>query len=313
MTEAGIENAGIADTTEENPATAGSFPGTLRILLLFGIFIVPFMSALEFFQPTTHNYTAYFAIFTFGSGALLLLLSRMRVKIDFAILFIAWVVLNTGLIRGRDLLLSDYAFFVYPFTAAGFYVTARYLMGEQDTVLFLRLLMLFAVVESILAMLQSYMAWPLFTEVIPQFYADERNYFAYLFPGVSRYVIQGTGTFEHFNGLGALLALTFPIAFSLWLSDRSNLMRLLSVAAIGGGIIATFSRGALLSAILATGILWASTRSKKAFLILVVGACLVSGLFMTTFSQYFAQTENLTVRTSTWDLAAEYAVIIPIR
>ena len=152
--------------------------------------------------------------------------------------------------------------------------------------------------------------------MLPVLYKEDRGDIGLLTPGVSRVVTQGSGTFAHFNGLGAFLTLASCVAFGGWLSHRpSSSGDSSSFCLIFAGVITAYSRGSLLGTFLGClTVYWLSGRrhSRQAVVAAVCGLTLValsiSGALLRT---YYGQTQNVSIRLSTWTDSIAYVVHHP--
>jgi len=126
-----------------------------------------------------------------------------------------------------------------------------------------------------------------------------------------------TGTFDHFNRLGALLCIAVPLAYARWQDNRSVLTGAY-LALVSVGLVCTFSRGALLGAIIGVVILYVArptehTRRTARTFLLVLAALILGFLVYSQISEYFGATGNLASRTKAWVLALTYYVQDPFR
>ena len=170
------------------------------------------------------------------------------------------------------------------------------------------------VIESLIAFSQTLFGWPVFPAVLPELALGGRNYFAYLFPGVSTTVIQGSGTLLHFNFLGAVLDICVPLAFGLWLVKLHSPLRAACFAITVLGVVATFSRGALIGTAIGVIFILLFQRSRSRRSLVVLGLCaavLVGLLAANTFAQYYETTQNVNVRVETWRLALNQSLEKP--
>ena len=287
-------------------------PRGFRVAAYVALGALPFISALTLFRPGQHDYSVYFAacalalvglgafqprMFAAGSGTLFL--SYLSIAATVAIIF-----------RGGAGGVRDLAFILAAFAM---YTLVRRADADERRLLVV-LIIGFAVVQSVLAVAQSVTGWPVFPAVLPELLRSERNYFSYFIPGLSQLVTQGSGTFAHFNALGAVLSACLPLAFGVWLVRRRSPWRLIAFTLTAAGVVATFSRGALFGAVAgALFVLWLGpARSRRATVALV--ACvgiLASLLGLNVAAQYYTTTQNLNIRAQTWQLALNDALEKP--
>jgi O-antigen ligase len=186
--------------------------------------------------------------------------------------------------------------------------------GAPERRLVLTMFLAFACIEALIGILQSWLGWPVFPLVLEGVVSEPRNYFSFLFTGTATVVRQGSGTFQHFNGLGSVLALALPVAFGWWLQRIASPWRALVALVITVGIVTTYSRGALVGAIagclLVLGLQKRQSRRVLGFL-LGCAAVVVLLLALNTVSQYYQATQNVTVRVNTWERAVTSAQQAP--
>ena len=188
-----------------------------------------FIPVISFLEPQYFNYDAYFTFIITISTIFFLLIEKKEFKIDSLIIFFVWYIINGILIRGLFNIKPPYSLFIVPLTSVSLYlifISQKYEYKYDIIVFFLKWLMIAVVVESLIGISQSFFSFPLFTNILSNFYSFGRNYFAYIFPSISPEVIQGSGTFQHFNGLGGLLSLTFPLFFGFWYSNKEKYQEL---------------------------------------------------------------------------------------
>ena len=145
-------------------------------------------------------------------------------------------------------------------------------------------------------------------------YQLPRSYWAYLIPGMSPAATLGSGTFSHFNGLGAVLCAILPVAFGWWLAKMNSIARMLVFAIIAAGVVTTYSRGALIGAVAGCVLVlfFQRGRSRRSMALLVSCVALLAALLMVnTAMQYYETTQNVDVRTQTWRIAMDKALTSP--
>ena len=291
--------------------SAVAAPRAFRIASYVGLVALPFVTALQTLRPDHYNYIAAFGVLVVG----LVLLGAFQPRMvtpslgTVALAYLATAA-SVALLLQRDL--HGITLVSYLVIAAAMYTLLRR-AGSAERRLVIVLLLSLAVIEATLAVAQTLTGGPIFPAVLPELLQSQRNYFAIILPGLSQSVTQGSGTFVHFNTLGALLAACLPVALGLWL-ERRSFVRLAAFAIIAAGLIATFSRGALLGAI--AGILFAlwfgEGRSRRAsILLLVLTVSLVALLGLNVIHQYYQTTQNASIRVQTWQTAVNHALQRP--
>jgi len=246
---------------------------------------------------------------------------RGRWNLNLVALFMAWVGFSVFLhLSLLDFLAAPsrvYPYLIFPMMGFGMYNLIKTAEDASETRLFLRGLFLLSVSEAFLVILQSNFSFPKFDIIESPTYVSERGYLGFLFPSIfDRRVESGTGTYEHFNGVGALLALVLPVSFSFWFGQRKSAARLGLFCILFLGTFFTYSRGALLGAsfgivfVYLFGFTRDPRRTMKKVLVplTLVFVLLVDDLFRT----YFAETQNLTSRELVWDAAWDYATSNPL-
>lgn len=302
--------AGIASLA----VCAVTWPRAFRIAVYVGVVALPFVTAWPLLQPDEYNYPTYFAGFALAIVALGALQPRMFSSGagTLYLLYISLAGLITVVRSGHEEHLPKLA---YILAAFALYTLVRRADSSERRLL-IGLVIALGVIQSILAVTQSVSGGPSFDVVLPELLQSRRNYFAYLLPGtgIVPLVTQGSGTLPHFNALGAVLALCLPLAFGLWVTNRRSPWLLLALLMIAAGLVATFSRGALLGA-LAGGlfVLWfGPARSRRTSIALALCLAVLLGLLgASVASQYFQTTQNLDIRVATWQTALGTALDRP--
>ena len=186
-------------------------------------------------------------------------------------------------------------------------------------IFFIKWLMITVLIESLIGVSQSFFTFPVFTNIVNDFninalFVNNRNYLSYIFPSLSPEVTQGSGTFSHFNGLGGLLSLTFPIFFGYWFCNKKRLLRIILLSITFLGLITTYSRGALVGVLFAFIFFFLflskfSKRKKIFFSLFLFFMFLV--LLNHDIENYYMSTENFTIRKETWEIIWNYAINNP--
>lgn len=292
--------------------TALAYPQAHHVVCAVAVGALPLVAAAAALQPTDHDYTLYVALY----ALLLVVVGLLRphaLPWTLGLAYLSYILavgLVTVLTPSRDLRVGSAATLLLALCA---YILVHRCSPRVRRV-WLGVILALAAVESCIGVAQALTGRPVFPTVLETLARSDRNYFAAIFSNLSPTVTQASGTFEHFNGLGALLVLATPIAFSLWLGRPRSAPRVLLVALLVAGTVATFSRGALLgtAAGVALTLFCDRDHSRRVFTVLV--ACLAGIallLAVSTFTQYYQTTENVGIRTSTWSYAAETALDRP--
>ena len=287
-------------------------PRFYRLVAFTSVFLAPFAAVTSALQPAERDYFSYVAAF----AMLLVLLSLAQsnaIPRTIGCLYLAYLTISgftTVLFAGdaKGVTVLDYiltGFAIYILVHRADRTERRVLVG---------LLLAFGVIQSILAVTQVLFGSPVFPEVLPVLAVSERNYFSYVWPGATRLVTQGSGTFLHFNYLGGVLALCTPLAFGTWLAKVRSVPRLVVFIILAAGLVATFSRGALLGVLVGVVLILLLDRSHSRRAMYVLGLCAAAlGMLLAanTFAQYYETTQNVNIRVQTWQVAVNNALERP--
>ena len=232
---------------------------------------------------------------------------RLR-RADLGLAFLALVIVNGGVFMALTPAARQYTPLVDPFMALSLYYVLLNTSLARTRHLIVTGAIALGVVEAVIALSQSFFGRPFFAAVTPVQFVSDRNYLAYLLPGISRSVVQGTGTFSHFNLLGAFLTIATCLAFGKWLGTRQR-RYLLAFLVIAGGVWVTYSGGSLLGTLGGCLIVYVlcAPHSRRALVALGTSAAIVlivlGGSFLVT---YYHDTQHVTERFATWSYAAGY-------
>jgi len=214
----------------------------VRKAVVAALLLLPFTAAVNALHPELYNYSAYCSLALCAFTGAELASRRRPPSIDIGVVFLALVLVNAMVFLAVTPSGPGYHPLVYPLAALAFYllVTNTPLAKTRD--LLLVGIIVLGVVQALIGLSQSLFGHPFFSMLTPVQFVSDRNYLAYLIPGLSSTVKQGTGTFAHFNALGAFLAMALCVAFGSWLAQRT-LWRSLALVAISAGLWTTYSRG----------------------------------------------------------------------
>lgn len=284
------------------------------VLLLVSVFVVPLLPLFPLLRAEETNYNVYVTGLLAGTAVGSVFATR-RLRVDAMMLLWAWACVQTVALWGPTELLGDltstYNLLLMPATALVFYYLSNQYCRPAQWRLAVQLLLALCVTESLVGIGQSVFA---FNIGGPVFWGD-RAYLGYLLPGAfSTSAVQATGTFEHFNGLGSLLAIGAPLAWGLWIGRRS-VARAAVLAVIVVGLVLTYSRGALIGAtcgVVAIEVTRVHAR-KTAVIVAAAGVVLFAGLL--SWQQlviYYDSTQNLAPRMNTVAYAVAAATERPL-
>lgn len=280
-------------------------PALARQAALVFLLLAPFASVTPFLKPSDHNWFAYTTLFALLALSVNL---RRRQPLTRGLIFLLYALLNAAILVATtgSPAVSWQTTLVVPLAALAFYYLA-FGSSQAGVTRFVNGFLAFAGVEAALGIMQSVFGWPVFAG--QELSSSERNPLGYISSALPRAASPGFGTFAHFNGLGALLALATPLAFALWLQRRRSPWRAGLLLLLLAGLWCTYSRGSWAGA--AAGIVvlfiargsWArKTQLLAAAVILGIGI-----LTSTAAIAYYSQSQNLTSRLQTWKTASAYA------
>lgn len=285
----------------------------MKKLSLSLFLILPFLPVFNFLKTEDINYAAYYSIIILFYILLSLILNKKKINFDKYFIYWGWFILITLFSWPLSFILKNYSFLTYPVTAISLYILLKYYCNNRDYLFFIKTIIITAVIQSIIGISQSFWGYPIFEKITPTIYESERNYLAYIIPSISALVRQGNGTYEHFNGLGAYLAIALPISYGYYKSVHS-LKTIFIFVIISLGVITTFSRGALLGAF--TGLFFIIVLSaKKKFNIFLLSGIIFIGLFFLwgVIVSYSQTTQNYSIRVYTWAVAFNTALENPFK
>ena len=287
-------------------AGALAAPRGFRIAASIAFATLPFLVVVPSLRPDDLKFPILLCI---GVMALVLLgaFQPRMIAPSLGSLFLAYMSLAALVATLRRTDLGGFTGLAFVVLAFGMYTLVR--RGDRgERRIVLAALLGLGVAEASMAVLQTLVGWPVFSLTAPILYQSERNYLAYVIPGLSALVTQGSGTFDHFNQLGALLSACLPVALGLWLHRRRSWWYLGATVVLAAGLVATFSRGAVLGAVIGVlFVLWfGPQRSRRASIALLVGVVLLFGVFAANMLYtYYETTQNASIRVETWQRALD--------
>jgi len=301
-----------------------------RPLMLSLVVITPFWAIAPAARPHDLNWYAYLAL----AGGLLVVRDGVELRraardpvvllivyllCSFAVLFIVGVPVAIG-----DCVMLANGLWLY-------WLLRR--SSEHERSLFISLVLAFAVAQASIGICQSVFGFPTFRTVIPELAIEERNPLAFFFAGLSNDGASASGTFSHFNALGALLALALPLLMYRIPRRLFRVCRPAALALIALGLWFTYSRGAWIGAALGVGAaLWwlvrrgldnrqprRHRRRKRPWLWITVGITVGIALIATAGSlyepgrAYYLETNNVSSRVTTYRFVWDQTVSSPAR
>jgi O-antigen ligase len=207
-----------------------------------------------------------------------------------------------------------------------FYITSSYINKFYQLYWVIATLLICAVSESILAILQHFSPnfYLTHTNVPRDPYAlSPREYFGYIFPFVSKYVREARGTFGQLNGLGNFLSFFSPLAFALALIQETNVKRKMVLGVVNVtiflGLYFSYSRGSLIGVLvgLLVIILLLIRKGRRKELRIGVILLILSVISISlhslsgVFIEYWNATQTLTTRLQYWDETLTHIVESP--
>jgi hypothetical protein len=288
----------IASLTWFSPAMA-----TRAVLVL--LVITPLLDVIPQLRPEDINYHLLYAALALPVAVVVYARSS-RPAFDSGALFLV-IVLISALVTllTESTLAADYGYLLWPATTLAVYLMVlnsrenlhRWLTGSVIG---------FAVVEAVCGISQSFVGWPVFSSVLPVLFRSDRGILGYFIPGVSASVANGSGTFQHFNGLGSLLALALPLSLGVLLRRPTSAGRILLFGLLAVGLLVTYSRGAWLGGILGClFFVWTlHPRGSRSWIPLLLAASITAvTLLVPFFVRYYEATQNVSTRVVTWRFA----------
>jgi len=270
--------------------------------------VTPFVVVVPQLQPDTVNYSLLYAVIVLPA-AIVVCARSPRLVFDSGAVFLT-IILGSALVTllVDDALYSNYGYLLWPVTTLAVYLIIqnarrnvhRWVSG---------LILVFASVEAVIGISQSVLGWPVFPLALPALFQTDRGVLGYLLPGVSRAVANGSGTFEHFNGLGSLLALALPLSFGQLLRRPASLWRVLLFAVLAMGLLMTYSRGAWLGGTLGCMLVFWTCRpraSRSWVPLLLAGIVMTAALIAPSIVSYYDATQNVSSRLVTWRFALSF-------
>jgi hypothetical protein len=280
--------------------------------IAIGVLALPFVEVTPWLNPTDVNYAAYLTVI----GITLALVGshpREVLRLDPFLLFLTMTIVGgvavTGWAALSDTATLDYQIFVYPVLALALHLLITHRASNGVRVLFVVLLGAVTVLQAGIGLLQSWFDLPPFLSNPTPIY-DARGYLGYLLPGsFGTLVRQATGTYDHFNRLGALLVMGLPLLYGWWRQRRRDLLRLIPLMIGALGLLVTYSRGALLGA--AIGICCVEYIVARRRWVLVAGTSAAVTLALMVMYEaigtYAQQTQNVSARAETLRIALGHA------
>ena len=293
--------------------TAITHPRAYRLAAMAGLLAIPFVSATPAFRPLEYDYLIYLAAFSLmlvGLGVF----QEAPIPATLGSAYLGYVLLAGSIVAISAQGIQD-GIRVLPTLMVSFGMYVLIIRSDKlERRLFLGGLFVLGAVQSVVAILQVFTGWPVFSTVLPTLFKEGRNYFAYVIPGMGTTVTLGSGTFYHFNLLGSVLAMLTPIAFALWLERSRSALRIALFGLLAAGTVCTFSRGSLLAVTLGIAILLFGEyrRGRRQASIVIISALgVIALLIVNVASRYVEASGNIAIRQSTWWYAINDALEQP--
>ncbi len=190
-------------------------------------------------------------------------------------------------------------------------IISSYVDREKRMSNIITVMLIFAVGESILAIMQHYSSNFYFTplnidrdpyELVP------REILGYIFPSISVYAREARGTFSHWNGLGNYLALYATLAFALAVKKKnnfvSNFIYWVLCIVVFTGLYFSYSRGSLLGVVTAMSVIMFLESGFGGRIRLISIAAAIMGILVYYSREgiiaYWNSTQELTIRMLFW-------------
>ena len=270
--------------------------------------VTPFVVVVPQLQPDRVNYSLLYAVIVLPV-AIVVCARSPRLVFDSGAVFLT-IILGSALVTllMGDALYSDYGYLLWPVTTLAVYLIIQN-AGRNLHRWVSGLILVFASVEAVVGISQSVLGWPVFPLALPALFQTDRGVLGYLLPGISRAVANGSGTFEHFNGLGSLLALALPLSFGQLLRRPASLWRVLLFTVLAMGLLMTYSRGAWLGGTLGCMLVFwtCRPRASRAWVpLLLAGTVMTAALVAPSIVSYYSATQNVSSRLVTWRFALSF-------
>jgi hypothetical protein len=272
------------------------------------LFITPFLAVTPQLSPDQVNYSALYVVAVLPVSVVICATAR-RLTIDLgAALLVAALLSALITLLSNAVLVTQYQYMLWPLTTLAVYLLVLNSVDDLHRWL-LGAICAFSLVEAFLGISQSFLGRPVFSLAAPVLFKTNRGLLGYVLPGFSNVVGNGSGTFQHFNGLGSTLALALPISLGWLLGNPRDVRRLLLFAILFMGLVASYSRGGLIAGILGCMyVYWTSRpRSSRSLIPLVVaGAFVLGAVLAPSVAAYYDATQNVSSRVATWRFALAY-------
>lgn len=289
-------------------------PKPFQYLAVGFLLLTPLLMVATPLRPTEFNYSAYAAGVLVAVGFVSAVRAHHRIGVMGIFLF--WLVISAVATTARLHPDPAYSIVAVPLGMLGIYLLLAHAQDDVRDVFIGGALLLMAV-EAALGILQTTTGFPTFSVWDDVSYSEPRNYLALIVPTLPSQVQMAPGTFEHFNGLGGLMSIAVPLAYSNW-QRKKTLPRLLYLILILAGLVSTFSRGALIGGIVGVGLLYLlkqkGSRERLVHIAVLVALGIVIGtLAYSTLADYASSTGTFSARLEAWRVALGYAASDPLR
>lgn len=291
-----------------------------KMFLIISFLVIP-LTIFHIFQSDKINYSVYYKLYFLMIYILILIkkfLYQERFVVNSLTLYCVYYLVSAFILKGGSYLASHYTVALFPLSLLGFYSIMLFgpKMEERFFLTLCTILITIGLVQSGIGMSQVFTGQPDFGMHDDEegLQATSRNWIAYLIPGMSADTVLASGSYDHFNTLGAFLTMLTPIAFCLWKHYKKNIWALIFIIHYIG-VICTFSRGALMSTTAAVAIVYFRAASHKILQIYLVIFLGTVGILVlaSTLTKYAEETGNAAGRYETWMYSLKHGFKRPIR
>jgi len=288
--------------------------------LIIGVFAMRLFSVIAFAYPalkatTFERLTGVLFVVIFGIIVLKKMINKEDFKFHWLALFLGYLLFTTILHHGFKTTITDKSY-QYPLQLFSLFLVMTEIKSRESFLLILKLFVLLGVIEACVGISQCFLGYPVYHHLITageDGYNSDRNYFAFLIPGLSKNTVLASGSFLHFNEFGLFSVINLGIAYSLLLHYRKPIWRVAMII-IFVGIVCSFSRGSLLSSFLCIGFIYFNV-TKNGFQKFVITMVVVGTLYVsskTILAAYMEETQNADVRQDTWIFAYNHCIKHPV-
>lgn len=287
-----------------------------KSLIVYFLLIPIFMSF-----SLTYGIINYSVIFIILGFLYLTFDLKKPINYNYFIVFLVYYFINVIILRNilypSEYETNFYSLWIFPLSALILFIIIANSRGRVS-VFFMRILIVFGIINVSVALIQVAFGFPLFTRqqvVLEQMSdAESRNYFLIFFSNIF-YKMPGMGFLEGQNGFGSLMVLIIPISYYYWKVFNKKILFMVVVFFVIG-LLLSFSRGAVLGMLVSFGILYMGFPKKNKWVISILIALFFGIIIYSFYNQianYIYTSQHLTARESRWIIVVPYALKHPLK